>query len=253
MLGSALVTPLFSEGVHPYPVCVLLLFAPRSAASWCNRNWLGGAGLHRDDLCPRWLNCPRTHEDGWDGPREGVLAAHPTPSSPAPRLSRITQGVKLSDCLTGREIHVYRVGVSVSLSLLASGQDLGLVSGLLAGCATSCVPTANPAMTYWPRIGASRLLVVPAVLLPCCRQARRLLGAWATSELFPAASDEIFFFLPLAAPGVHHLFSFSPKTSHSQSCPPRPRRFDFPPQAATPNGFVCIVVLQPLELSFSAA
>lgn len=76
------------------------------------------------------------------------LQPTPPPSSPYPRLSRITEGVRLSGCQAGS-------GRSREASLpllLVSGRDLDLVGGLLGLVGE---PSAvNPAMTYWPSIGA---------------------------------------------------------------------------------------------------
>lgn len=180
------------------------------------------------------LNCLECRRmDGTDG-RGGAcsvstrvqLTPPPPPSSPA---LGYRASPKVSSCQAGQDLDLVAAHGEPRYDIVARGQ-----------APLACCP-----------------------LLLCRLQA---LGAWATSELFPAASDEIFFFLPLGVSCLHththtrtHTrtsFLFLSRTFHSRTPhdhadlsslhkPPPPMPLS-----------ILVRLLQPVEqfeLSFSAA
>lgn len=157
-----------------------------------------------------------------------------------------------------------RHGTHASLPLL-SGQDLDWVGGLLSCCSGVCdFPTSAHGEPRYD-IGPSDRSCCSSHPTESAVPPAGLLGAWATSELFPAASVEIFSFPATWSIRRHthtfshtntraHIFYLScPRTSHPLSphehadwtsihTPPPP----------TPSSALARM-LQKLELSFSVA
>lgn len=170
------------------------------------------------------------------------LTPPPPPSSPA---LGYRASPKVSSCQTGQDLDL----------VAAHGEpryDIGIGFGL--------APLAR-----WPLL-LSSLQSVPtwAAWVLCRLQA---LGAWATSELFPAALRRNFL-LPstwsilLAHTHTHahacaHLFSFSPRTSHSPTPHDHADLTSLHAPPPPPMSLSLLVrMLQPVEqfeLSFSAA
>lgn len=174
------------------------------------------------------LNCPRMQDHGWDGLGGACSASHGRAAHPTTLIAlpsaiahhRRCQAVRLSDWLWEMP----------ACPCFWSRSGFGRWLAELVGEPS----TVNPAMTYWPWIGA----IVCWSLL----QAFWELGPHRSFSLQPRTKFSSSF--PYECPCVHtlihthaNLFSFSPRTSHSR--PPRARRLDLVLQAATPNVYLC--------------